>query len=132
MERKLLPPDFDWVTARHRCSAAKFFERLYLGAQRNMETRNALVQERGERLLFEITQDGIVFSVLRPIAGGIAIVRFRLDGDRISVEGQGVRVACEGTITLNHQAECRLKVGDQELDEWQVLRCGLETLFFGL
>jgi hypothetical protein len=34
-------------------------------------------------------------------------------------------------VTLNDEGECRLKVGDDELEEWQVLKRALETLFFG-
>lgn len=132
MEKRQLPADFDWVTARQKCSVGKFFERLRIGAEKNMQARNALREERGERFHFESTSDANVCSVIRPLRGGIVVVRFVLDGERIRVEGSGVDVNFEGTLTLNHEAECRLKVAGQELDEWQVLRLGLEALFFDL
>jgi hypothetical protein len=43
------------------------------------------------------------------------------DGDRTITAG----------ITLNNEGLCKLKVGETELDHWQVRRMALERLFFG-
>ena len=127
------PSDWDWVTARRDCSIAKFFERLLAGAQRDVRTRKEMRLELFDQgpLEFNASAPGI-FSVFRGLAPGRHVaVRFVLEGDRIVVEGQGVSVNFEGRITLNNHGECRLKVADQDLDEWQVLRMALEPVFFG-
>jgi hypothetical protein len=36
-----------------------------------------------------------------------------------------------GALTLNNNGECRLRVKDEELEQWQVRRMALEELFFG-
>ena len=128
-----LPPDWDWVTARSQCSIEAYFERLHSGANKNVQTRKEMRIELQDVGPVDLSQrvPGI-FSVMRGLGlGAYAAVRFRLDGDRIVVEGQGVDVKFEGRLTLTDAGECRLMVGAQELDEWQVLRRALEPLFFG-
>ena len=126
MEERLLPPDFDWVSARHNCSVDKFFERLRLGAQSNVERRNALGSPvEGQRFTF--TSSGSLFSVARGTSVGVV---FRVVGERIYVEGNRIDVKFNGALTLTNEARCLLRVGDRELDEWQVLRLALEALLF--
>lgn len=129
-----LPPDFDWVTARHACSVAAFFERLYAGAQHNVETRKLLRLELHDHGPIEFSSTHGVFSVLRmlDVLKPPVVVRFKLEGPRIVVEGSGIDVQFSGTVTLNDAGECRLEVGGSQLDEWQVLKRALEKLFFGL
>ncbi len=127
------PRDFDWVTARHECSPVRFFERLRLGAEQNTETRNRVEAERQSGMKFGHDNHRGVWSVYREGRAGIA-VRFRLDGDTIYVEATealgGPEVNFSGTLTLTNEAKCRLRIGNEELDEWQVLRKALEPLFF--
>lgn len=123
------PSDWDWVTARHDCTTVNFFERLYLGAKLNVETRN---KQRGGSAPVEIAapQPGS-FSIIRALSfGGHVMVRFNLRDERIMVQGSGIVLNFEGTLTLNNDGECRLLVGGDVLDEWQVLRKALETLLF--
>ena len=133
MEDTRLPSDWDWVKARHACSIAMFFERLHAGASKNVQTRKALRLELHDQgsIDFVTTGPGL-FSVSRTMAPGgpHLAVRFILDGQRIRIEGSGVDVNLEGTLTLTDNGECRLKVGGVDLDEWQVLRRALEQLFF--
>lgn len=127
-----IPPDFDWVSERQKCSMALFYERLLAGARRNVDTRNATLttEERGNDFSVEDHGDGL-FGVVRRGAPGLA-VRFKADRTTLSVEpSPDVKgAAFSGTLTLTDKARCRLRVGDEELDEWQVLRRGLERLFF--
>jgi hypothetical protein len=131
------PSDFDWVTARHKCSAAVFFESLLQLAKANVDTVNAAKEKSSGRsdAYLQATVPG-VFAVARgvPGAGPPKVVRFRLErDDAIAVEPHGVPMeGFQGTLTLNNEGECRLKVGAEELDLWQVLRRALEPLFFGL
>lgn len=127
------PSDFDWVMARHECSPVKLFERLRLGAERNTGARNRVEGERQNGMKFGHDSHGDVFSVYREGRPGVA-VRFRLSGDTIHVEATellgGPGANFSGTLTLTNDAKCRLRVGDEDLDEWQVLRRALERLFF--
>jgi hypothetical protein len=50
----------------------------------------------------------------------------------IVMEESGIDVQFTGTVTLNNDCQCRLAVGNDELDEWQVLKRALEKLFFAL
>jgi hypothetical protein len=130
------PPDFDWVAARHKCSAAVVFEALLHLAQQNVETANALRKSNGlsADAHVQATVPG-VFAVLRGLHGPPHTVRFRLDREgSIGVDYQGVpnTESFTGTLTLNNDGECRLRVGTQELDLWQVLRLALEPLLFGM
>jgi hypothetical protein len=68
--------------------------------------------------------------VSRGAFGGIIGVRFALGREAIDVYGNGVSVKFTATLTLNNDGECRFLVGREELNVWQVLRKGLEPLFF--
>ena len=129
-----LPADFDWVSARHQCSVAKFFERLHAGAQRNVAARKGLRLELHDSGPIEFFSTHGTFSVMRThdITKPPLVVRFNLEGPRIAVEGSGIDVQFSGTVTLTDAGECRLEVAGSQLDEWQVLKRALEKLFFGL
>jgi hypothetical protein len=120
------PDDFDWVTARHGCSALQVFEQLRLEAAHNVKTLNALRPQAG----FEFFEHADSFGVVRPVFSGSMAVRFSLAGDEIDIQGRGVEVHISATLTLNDAGECRLKVGTKELTRSQVLRRALEPLLF--
>jgi hypothetical protein len=131
-----LPSNFDWVKARVDCSPTAFFERLRLGAERNTKRRNDLRTDNDKQdgMKFSFTDDGHLFSVFCEGVPG-RVVKFRMEAlSTIHVESQGMnadqKFSFLGTLTLTDKAKCRLKVGDDELDEWQVLRRALEPLFF--
>jgi hypothetical protein len=123
-----LPPTWDWVEARAACSARQFFERLYLGAQANLATRTRLLtaDEHGPRMAFQHTATPQAFSVFTRLDTG-PVVRVRVDGPQISIDGDD---AFAGTVTLDDQGRCRLRVGTEDLDEWQVLKRALEGFLF--
>ena len=126
-----LPRNWDWVAARSECSERQFFERLYLGAVENVAKRTALLTsaELSARTLFRHESHQGLFSVFTEASNG-PMVRFRLDGKRIVVESDQGDVKFDGTITLDDRGRCRLRVGNEELDEWQVLKRALEQLLF--
>lgn len=130
MGMKELPPDWDWVTARSECSPRKFFEHLYLAAQTNVAKRNELSGAKA----FGCAAQERLFSVFRDNPSGSLgspVVRFRLEGDgKIVVEAQDVKAGFQGRLTLSDEGKCRLSVGSDELDVWQVLKRALEPLFF--
>jgi hypothetical protein len=122
-----LPPDFDWVTARKKCSALEVFEQLRQETKRNIDA----FHEGMERPVCEVASSGMeVFVVARHFWGRRIAVRFILTKDEILIEGIGVEVNMTATLTLNDKGQCRLRVGAEELDRWQVLRRALEPLLF--
>jgi hypothetical protein len=123
-----LPPDFDWVSARKKCSALEVFEQLRQDAKSNVEAFKA----GAERSACDfITTQPDVFSVFRQEFRGLVGVRFVLRNSEIQIEGEGgIPVNMTATLTLNDKGECRLRVGNDELDRWQVLRRALEPVLF--
>jgi hypothetical protein len=129
------PPNFDWVTERHQCSAMKMFELLCVDAERNVETINALLLDQPSRLApVQHGRSGDTFFVARQgfLTQG---VRFTLRKDRIVVESQNIETIdghFEATLTLDNDGDCRLQIKktDEPLDRWQFLRKALEPLFF--
>jgi hypothetical protein len=123
-----LPPDFDWVSVRKKCSAFEVFEQLRQEAKKNVEAFNVGTEPTG--CDFIATQPE-VFSVFRQEFGGHVGVRFVLRNDEIQIEGAGgITVNMTATLTLNDKGQCRLRVGNDELDRWQVLRRALEPVLF--
>jgi hypothetical protein len=123
---KELPPDFDWVTARRDCSAAKVFELLSLQTIANVESMKTHTEGRVIQV-FEYARIDGSFSVVNRAGKG---VRFDLVGQEIHVETSSGDVQLSATLTLNDKGECRLLVGSEPLDRWQFLRRALEPLFF--
>jgi hypothetical protein len=124
------PPDLDWVTRRAKCSAEFMFGVLRRHAQENILRRNALTgpHEAAERFMFEEHEGR--FAVYEPTTSGSRkAVDFRLEGDAIHVQSSTGHVF-EATLTLDNNGRCKFKVGQDELDSWQVLKLGLESLFF--
>lgn len=123
------PSNWDWVTAREKCSIVKMFELLGLEASSNVEVMNSLLADRGSNL-WEFVTTNAAFSVSRREFTGLVGVRFALRGNQIHAEGQGVKVSLMASLTLNDEGECRLLVGAEQLDRWQFLRRSLEPLLF--
>jgi hypothetical protein len=127
-----LPPGWDWVTARHKCSAVKMFEVLRTTAQKNVETMNAL---RAESMAgaWAFTSHEDSFSILRRLYGATVGVRFSIAKETILVESYDQATKFEVALTLDDEGECRFLVkGDTRgLDCWQMLRRALEPSFFG-
>jgi hypothetical protein len=130
MPKEKRPSDFDWVTMRAQCSALNMFGLLQADAQKNTDTMEALATARGTPLGLQCIVNTGSFVVVRRLLVGEIGVRFTLSDDQILVESQGVDVHFSARLTLNNDGECRLLVGEEELDRWQVLRRALEPLFF--
>lgn len=122
------PPNFDWITARQGCSPSSVFEALLAGVRDNVSKYREFHPASGVELA---SRGSNAFSVIVPHHYGTRSVRFHLDHiGVIKIEGPGVSLTA--VVTLNDDAECRLKVNgqEQELEEWQVLRRALESVFF--
>jgi hypothetical protein len=126
---------FEWVSAKAKCTAAVMFERLRAGVKQDVERRNALLAlDDGFR--FEFSEDGEAFDVARLEGSRLtranvdALVRFERAGPRIHVHSEGVDVDFTAILTLDPAGECRFVVGEAMYTEWEVRRLALELLFF--
>ncbi len=124
-----LPPSFNWVQARHACSPRSIFELLKIGAAEDVKFVNDL---RGKEQ-FTLVSDpsGELFSVIRVGSDPERLVNFSIADTELSIKpsiGSSFRV----TLALNSSGECKVKIKgrDEELELWQLLRMGLEELFF--
>jgi hypothetical protein len=137
MENKPIPVELDWVTVRAKCNLLEMLKALHDGASQDVEAAEECLPERSE-VSFSISQlNNKRFSVSRcddPMTMIATSVDFVREQDRITVShttNEGATLLFEASITLNNRGECRLKVGNEELELWQIRRKALETLFFG-
>ena len=122
-------PEFDWVTARAKCSVANLFEALKLEVKQDVEIREALCA-KGSHYGFDFVAEGKMFSA---IVQGNKIhhaVTFSLEDQLISVRNENDAVMFRAVPTLNDDGRCLLKVGDKEYELWQFRKKALESLFF--
>jgi hypothetical protein len=122
---------FDWVKARSECSLAKVFQTLRLQVEADVATRKALRTE-GVPFTFGTAANGHTFSVFVDGNQLYRTVKFGLTDKAICVYGDDDRLLFEGRVTLSDDGECRLRVGEKELELWQFRRDALEELFFNL
>lgn len=138
MSEKASEDDFDWVTARYRCSVAEEFARLRCAVENSCVTRRKCLGV-DESVQFNVESgDSDSFSVTRKQPGGgpggVHRVRFCLRLDHIAAvetwENQEQwRMIL--TLTLNDEGECRFIIdGEGEFLRWQVARRALCRLFF--
>lgn len=117
---------FSWVIARQACSAEQVFGRLKDQVDQDVKARSSIRHERHDTGKFELAANANDFTVFGPPR---RFVKFTLlDGARILVEGEGVEFVA--TPIMNNDGECRLRVKEEELQEWQVSRLALEDVFF--
>ena len=87
-------------------------------------------REGAERFRFEEPEGRYHFAVYEPTAmGSRKAVDFRLEGSVIHVT-PSKGDSFEATLTLESNGRCKFRVGEDELDSWQVLKLGLEPLLF--
>jgi hypothetical protein len=123
-----LPPDHDWVTARHQCSALMMFGTLKALMRINVDTRNAqLGQER-----YRFDDSNTRCSVMHMGGGLNAMVHFEVERDTtISVYvGRKEQHEAEYTVALDDLGRCKLRRGGTQYDPWQVLKAHLDPLLF--
>ena len=121
---------FNWVVERTKCSAQQVFKELELGVKEDADTMNSQRPPHAHYKFTVCQLAGGRFSVIREEPRGIPSVEFVLEGNQIRVSINDV-VKFTATLTLNNEGQCRLKVKDAELEQWQFRRMALEDLFFG-
>jgi hypothetical protein len=137
MASQLVPEDFDWVTGRANCSLPQMFKKLQMSIAADVEVRNNLISPANrQRLTFSfVNGSGNRFSVIReeyvllPVAPTSRSVDFVMSNGAISVSEEGTAFL-SATVTLNKFGRCVYKVGEEELEVWELRRKALEKLFF--
>ena len=120
---------FDWVTARSSCSLPKVFNALRVQVEEDVKTRNALRPDNSP-YEFSVAEKGGDFTVLLDAGDVHRSVTFSLGEHAISVRDDKGEEMFEVKPALNDKGECRLHVGKDEHDLWQVCRMALEELLF--
>src|SRR5262249_14557635 len=126
--------DFDWVNARAKCSLSSMFVELQMDAEKDVERINELKVKTGIGPLFELKKAEGNFTVIRLATAETqspTMIAFRLNPESIMIESNrrhADRIAV--TVALNNQGQCVLKLDDEELYRWQLLKRVLEKLFF--
>ena len=126
-----LPENFNWVRARSICSLPTVFKELEQGVRDDIETRQSLFHP-SVPVRFTVASIGQRrFSVIRAVENSpTESVDFTLTNDGITAQDDEKAVCITASIALNDRGECRLKVGDEELNQWQFRKRALERMFF--
>lgn len=130
-----LPLDFNWVKARAACSLLVVFKSLEQGVREDVATIESLTDPR-ENIQFQVTASSKQFSAVRiddAVRGIGQSVDFRLGDGVITAHlasNKGEEPLFTASVTLDNEGQCKLRVGDENLEQWQVRRMALETLFF--
>lgn len=125
MQSERKPANFNWVKARGECSLPAVFTQLLLEAQDNVAERNRLLTKTEAEFVLT-AEDGTAFTVHRR---SMPLIAFALSYDYIAIRWPN-KAQDKAILTLSNDCECRLKVGEEELDRWQFLRKFLEPILF--
>jgi hypothetical protein len=127
------PSDFDWVTARSRCSLAVVFQQMRMEVEEDIRKRNdQRPKDCGYEFSVVLNHSVTGFTVLVSGSGvNQRVVGFYLRDKTIAVHKNGShKPNIEALLTFNNDGECRLKIAGVEYDFWQVRRMALEELLF--
>ena|SRR5579871_4857159 len=135
MKSDSIPEVFDWVKARAECSLLNVFKALELGVREDVDNIKGLINPK-ENIRFGVESSNRYFSVVRvdnPITGIGWSVNFRCLLEHITVNlgsDKGEELMFTASVTLDNDGRCKLKVGEENLEQWQVRRKALEGIFF--
>ena len=120
--------DFPWVQKRAECSYSQVFKELEMAVDSDVKIKHKQTEGGPRGFRFQRYSDDR-FVVYREAFQGSTNVEFGCTHPGIYAKGEGVNL--KAVLSLNDDGECRLKVGDDELKNWQFRKRALEDLFFG-
>jgi len=126
-------PNFDWVTARAKCSPSEVFARLESQVEDDIRKRNEVLTESEQRqgVKFHFQRDRNQFSVWTlHDKERVGYAAFQIIADGIKVIYLDPLPSLVGTLTLSNDGECRLKVNGDEYAFWQFRKLALEPILF--
>jgi hypothetical protein len=132
-------PNFDWVTARAKCSASEVYRDFLLQIKRDVEIRNGALSGKERKHKVNFTFNGgykPTSVVVAAQKGGCYLAEMRLAHAIFTKIPEGISVeyidgkTIAGLLTLSQEGECRLKVDGVEYSFWQFRKLALEPVFF--
>src|SRR5271165_17744 len=121
-----IPITLDWVRELSLCSISQVFKQLYLDVKEDVEAINGAKGLTAHNCFDAVENSaGSVFTVFQRNAGVEHEVTFRRGDGEIRVDrknGPSFTI----TLTLNNEGRCKLRVNDEELEQWQVRKMALE------
>jgi hypothetical protein len=131
------PEMFNWVKERAACSLLVVFKSLEQGVREDIATIESLTDPKQD-IQFNVVSSSKQFSAIRVDDALRSIgrsVNFRLEDGAINVYMETSKAPQEllfsAGVTLDNEGICKLKVKDENLEQWQARRMALESLFFG-
>ena len=125
------PSQFDWVTARSKCSLQVVFKELHDGVQNDVATANAVASRNGQIRFAVTTLQQRRFSVVREDGQIPESVEFSLERTGIIlVRYTEQDKTLQAGISFNPDGSCMITLDGKELYQWQFRRMALERLFF--
>jgi hypothetical protein len=129
-ERNILD-EFDWVSARAQCTPFTVFGRVRSQVKEDTGKRNSLTVEGGSSATFSFDTGPNWFSVSWRFLDKYRGVSFTLSANGIEVrDASSHNLLHDGILTISDDGQCRLRVGDKELNLWQFRKLALHDLFF--
>jgi hypothetical protein len=122
-----IPRELDWVKERAACSLARVFQDLHMGVQGDVRKMNEIRKE--EAFGTRPTDRPNRFIAFR-MDDLMRVVHFALEPTLIEIRDGVSGQSFDVGITLNDEGQCKLRIGGDELEQWQVRRRVLEALFF--
>ena len=122
-----IPHEFDWVKARAACSIGQVFKELQLGVEGDVDAINSVRRLQPDTAFTAFSDRPDLFIVFQNRGPR---VKFICGEDRIEIADEVTGQNIVATLTLTDEGRCKLKVGQEELEQWQVRRRALEALLF--
>lgn len=125
-----IPQDLKWVEARSACSLAQVFKELQAGIENDVASIN-LTKRFGPDESFgtTLTANGTVLVITRRSIVGPRVVVMALNG-KIEIHDEATGKNSVADVALSDDGRCKLKIDERELEQWQVRKLALESLFF--
>lgn len=128
--------EFNWVTARAKCSPFEVFTILKRDVEIDVDTRNKL-RKPSDGVRFALNAGRDSFTVLLEGNQINHSVDFKCDTNGITVNENGEK-KLQASLTLSNDGECKLRTRrvhedeEEDLSFWQFRKEALEDLFFFL
>ena len=116
---------------RNACTLASVFSELRFAVEGDVNKINAARHLEGDDAFTVKTIEPNGFVVYRVRHGSNKSVRLFLEADRIEIQDDFTSQKHSAGITLTNEGRCKMRIAGEELEQWQVRRMALETLFFG-
>jgi hypothetical protein len=123
--------DINWVAALAFCELAIVFEKLRLQVKDDVQTRNAQLKDKRANYSLKFISTDASFGVTTVADSTPSnTISFKLTDATIAVFNTRDEKLFEAMLTLNDAGECRLLVGDKEMELWKFRQKALQGLLF--